>query len=106
MLHPLHATGHQSLALCCACKPLSTPVASAQAAMNNMTNELMLLGFATLLLLSFQKDIGRICSAWLPPAHACAKTSPYPALLVAVPSCRKLARLPGPLSGQCWPEVY
>lgn len=30
--------------------------------MNNMTNELMLLGVATLLLLAFQKDIGRVCS--------------------------------------------
>ncbi|KAK9909834.1 hypothetical protein WJX75_008172 [Coccomyxa subellipsoidea] len=33
------------------------------AAMNNMTNELMLLGVATLLLLAFQKDIGRVCTA-------------------------------------------
>ena len=37
--------------------------APAQAAMNNMTNELMLLGVATLILLAFQKDIGHICSA-------------------------------------------
>ena len=35
---------------------------ASQAAMNNMTNELMLLGVATLLLLAFQKDIGRVCS--------------------------------------------
>lgn len=30
--------------------------------MDNMTNELMLLGFATLILLAFQKDIDHICS--------------------------------------------
>ena len=47
-------------------------VAAVQAAMNHMTNELMLLGFATLLLISFQRDIGRICSAQLcpPSCHA------------------------------------
>lgn len=30
-----------------------------------MTNELMLLGVATLILLAFQTDIGKICSAFL-----------------------------------------
>lgn len=34
----------------------------AQAAMNNMTNELMLLGVATLILLLFQRNISGICS--------------------------------------------
>lgn len=32
-----------------------------QAAMNNMTTELMLLGVATLILVAFQPNIGRIC---------------------------------------------
>lgn len=35
--------------------------------MNNMTNELMLLGVATLLLLAFQKDISSVCSEPLLP---------------------------------------
>ena len=30
--------------------------------MNNMTNELMLLGVATLILSACEKDVGRICS--------------------------------------------
>jgi hypothetical protein len=37
--------------------------------MNGMTNELMLMGLATLILLLFQKDINRVCGAhpvWLP----------------------------------------
>ncbi|CAL8467379.1 g6916 [Coccomyxa elongata] len=50
------------------------------AAMNNMTNELMLLGVATLLLLTFQKDIGQICipskayagKNWLDHVNGCA----------------------------------
>ncbi len=33
------------------------------AAMDRMKNELMLLGFATLILLSFEEDIQRICGA-------------------------------------------
>ena len=37
-------------------------VTSLQAAVNNMTNELMLLGVATLILSACQKDIGSICS--------------------------------------------
>ena len=34
-----------------------------QAAMNNMTNELMLLGVATLILSAIERDTARICSA-------------------------------------------
>ena len=55
-----------------------------QAAMNNMTNELMLLGFATLILLGFQRNIVEICSeclsaapaltAWLLAHLQCART--------------------------------
>ena len=50
---------------CCdmlACSMMvSTPV---QTAVNNMTNELMLLGVATLLLAALQNDIQKICSAF------------------------------------------
>jgi len=31
--------------------------------MNNMTNEIMLLGVATLILSAVQNDVGKICSA-------------------------------------------
>ena len=40
---------------------VSAPV---QTAVNNMTNELMLLGVATLLLAALQNDIEKICSAF------------------------------------------
>lgn len=40
---------------------VSAPV---QTAVNNMTNELMLLGVATLLLAALQNDIEKICSAY------------------------------------------
>ena len=39
---------------------------SLQAAVNNMTNELMLLGVATLILSACQKNVGSICSESLP----------------------------------------
>lgn len=43
-----------------------------QAAMNNMTNEIMLLGVATLILSAVQNDVGKICSAF-PSAYEFTK---------------------------------
>ena len=47
------------------CTELSCMPRISQAAMNNMTNEIMLLGVATLILSAVERDVGKICSASL-----------------------------------------
>lgn len=41
--------------------------------MNNMTNEIMLLGVATLILSAIERDAGRICSASLSTPAMCSR---------------------------------